>query len=216
MKKLYLNLGKGQQSCASEEHVSGNSIKLSTKTWSKSDLLDLHKENKENIGLLRRAKKLYRLHFLIFILSPHGAYHKGFCPLFYEWIMSEPKPWDWLTEHLGFNRTHIKKHWSKSRFIFTYLKKKKNKRYVARNNYSSKKLVRFKVPLSPAKTTFHAEICNPITRQAIELESCSNPLRYAFSKSCSRNRKKNFSFVEANATSGGVFGYLYLGPNPLL
>jgi len=28
-----------------------------------------------------------------------------------------------------------------------------------------------------AKTTFHAEVCNPITRQAIELESCSNPLR---------------------------------------
>jgi len=32
-------------------------------------------------------------------------------------------------------------------------------------------------PLSPAKTTFLAELCNPITRQAIELESCSNPLR---------------------------------------
>ena len=31
-------------------------------------------------------------------------------------------------------------------------------------------------PFSPAKTTFHAELCNPITRQAIELESCSNPL----------------------------------------
>jgi len=31
--------------------------------------------------------------------------------------------------------------------------------------------------LSPAKTTFHAELCNPITRQAVELESCSNPLR---------------------------------------
>jgi len=32
-------------------------------------------------------------------------------------------------------------------------------------------------PSSPAKTAFHAELCNPITRQAIELESCSNPLR---------------------------------------
>jgi len=32
-------------------------------------------------------------------------------------------------------------------------------------------------PLSPAKTTFHAELCNPTIRQAIELESCSNPLR---------------------------------------
>jgi len=31
--------------------------------------------------------------------------------------------------------------------------------------------------LSPAKTTFLAELCNRITRQAIELESCSNPLR---------------------------------------
>jgi len=30
---------------------------------------------------------------------------------------------------------------------------------------------------SPAKTTFHAELGNPITRQAVELESCSNPLR---------------------------------------
>jgi len=33
------------------------------------------------------------------------------------------------------------------------------------------------LPTSPAKTTFHTELCNPITRQAIELESCSNPLR---------------------------------------
>jgi len=32
-------------------------------------------------------------------------------------------------------------------------------------------------PFSPAKTTFHAELCNPITCQAIELESYSNPLR---------------------------------------
>jgi len=32
-------------------------------------------------------------------------------------------------------------------------------------------------PLGPAKNTFHAELCNPITRQAIELDSCSNPLR---------------------------------------
>jgi len=32
-------------------------------------------------------------------------------------------------------------------------------------------------PFSPAKTTCHAELCNPITRQAIELESSSNPLR---------------------------------------
>jgi len=30
---------------------------------------------------------------------------------------------------------------------------------------------------SPAKATFLPELCNPITRQAIELSSCSNPLR---------------------------------------
>ena len=33
-------------------------------------------------------------------------------------------------------------------------------------------------PFSPAKTTFHAELCNPATCQAIELESCLNPLRF--------------------------------------
>ena len=32
-------------------------------------------------------------------------------------------------------------------------------------------------PFSPACATFLAELCNPITHQAIELESCSNPLR---------------------------------------
>jgi len=32
-------------------------------------------------------------------------------------------------------------------------------------------------PFSPVKTTFHGELCNPIPRQAIELESCSNPLQ---------------------------------------
>ena len=32
-------------------------------------------------------------------------------------------------------------------------------------------------PLSPACATFLAELCNPITRQAIEVESFSNPLR---------------------------------------
>ena len=31
--------------------------------------------------------------------------------------------------------------------------------------------------LSPACATFFAELCNPITRQATELESCSNSLR---------------------------------------
>jgi len=32
-------------------------------------------------------------------------------------------------------------------------------------------------PFSPAYTTFFADLRNPTTRQAIELESCSNPLR---------------------------------------
>jgi len=32
-------------------------------------------------------------------------------------------------------------------------------------------------PFSPAGTTFLVEFCNPINRQAIELESCSNPLK---------------------------------------
>jgi len=32
-------------------------------------------------------------------------------------------------------------------------------------------------PFSPACATFLVELCNPITHQAIELESCPNPLR---------------------------------------
>ena len=32
-------------------------------------------------------------------------------------------------------------------------------------------------PFSPACATFLAELCNPVTRQAIALENCSNPLR---------------------------------------
>jgi len=32
-------------------------------------------------------------------------------------------------------------------------------------------------PFSPACATFLAELCNPITYQTIELESCSNSLR---------------------------------------
>jgi len=31
--------------------------------------------------------------------------------------------------------------------------------------------------LNPVCATFLVEVCNPITHQAIELESCSNPLR---------------------------------------
>jgi len=73
---------------------------------------------------------------------------------------------------------------------------------------------------SPVKTTFHAELCNPITCQAIELESCSNPLR--IQQVLQSKSKKNFfrfrwGFSGGNATSGGVFSYLYLalGPNLL-
>jgi len=74
-------------------------------------------------------------------------------------------------------------------------------------------------PLSPAKTMFHAELCNPITRQAIELESCSNTTDSA--SLVVEIEKKIFvfggGFSGGNAISGGVFGYLYLalGPNPL-
>jgi len=32
-------------------------------------------------------------------------------------------------------------------------------------------------PFSPTGATFLAELCNPITRQVIELESCSNSLQ---------------------------------------
>jgi len=32
-------------------------------------------------------------------------------------------------------------------------------------------------PLSPTWATFLVELCNPITLQAIELKSCSNPLQ---------------------------------------
>jgi len=36
---------------------------------------------------------------------------------------------------------------------------------------------RLNIPLSPACATFFAKLCNPITCQPLELESCSNPLR---------------------------------------
>jgi len=41
----------------------------------------------------------------------------------------------------------------------------------------------------PRGIVWFAELWNPVTRQAIVLEGCSNP--YGFSKSCSQNRKKN-------------------------
>jgi len=68
---------------------------------------------------------------------------------------------------------------------------------------------------SPAQTTFRAELCNPITRQAIELESCSNPLQ--IQQILLSKLKKKFSVFEGECHKGGVFGYLYmaLGPNLL-
>jgi len=39
------------------------------------------------------------------------------------------------------------------------------------------KLQHFFNPFSPTCATFLAKFCNPITSQAIELESCSNPPR---------------------------------------
>ena len=74
-------------------------------------------------------------------------------------------------------------------------------------------------PLSPACATFLAELCNPITRQAIELESFSNPLRIQpvlHLKSIKKFRYR-WGVFGGNATSGGVFSYLYLalGPKPL-
>jgi len=52
--------------------------------------------------------------------------------------------------------------------------------------------VRVNDPLSPACATFLAEHCNPITRQAIELESCSNPLR--IQQVLSKSKKIFFGF----------------------
>jgi len=76
---------------------------------------------------------------------------------------------------------------------------------------------------SPAKAPNLAELCNPITRQAIQLESCPNI--HGFSKSCSQNRKKTFVVFGGVISGGDVtkkscfgnFGHICpaLGPNPL-
>ena len=78
-------------------------------------------------------------------------------------------------------------------------------------------------PFSPAKTTFHAELCNPITCQAIELESYSNPLRIQQVLQTKLKKKFFFKFFRfrsflsgGNVTSGGVFGYIYLALSPNL
>ena len=49
------------------------------------------------------------------------------------------------------------------------------------------------VTVNPACATFLAELCNPITRQAIEQESCSNPLRIQQVLQ-SKSKKKIFVF----------------------
>jgi len=80
------------------------------------------------------------------------------------------------------------------------------------------------VPLSPACTTFLEKFCNPITRQAIELESCSNSQRI---QQVLQSKLKKTIFGFGGGFSGGVvtkktcFGktghlWLALGPNPLI
>jgi len=61
------------------------------------------------------------------------------------------------------------------------------------NNLTSPNKPRYFNHLTLLKTTFHAEICNPITRQAIELESCSNLLQ--IQQVLQSKSEKNFSFL---------------------
>jgi len=68
-------------------------------------------------------------------------------------------------------------------------------------------------PFSPACATFLAELCNPITRQAIELQSCSNPLR--MQQVLQSKSKKWFfvlglSFSWGNVTRRSVFALFWL------
>jgi len=67
-------------------------------------------------------------------------------------------------------------------------------------------------PFSPPCATFLAELCNPITRQAIELERRSNTLRIQPVLS-SKSKKKFFvlglSFSGENVTCSGVFALFW-------
>ena len=65
-----------------------------------------------------------------------------------------------------------------------------------------------KDPFSPTCTTFLAEVWNPVTHQAIKLESCSNPLR--IQQVLKSNSKKQIfrlglSFSGGSVTSRGDF-----------
>jgi len=66
-------------------------------------------------------------------------------------------------------------------------------------------------PFSPAYVTFLAELCNPITRQAIELENSSNPLR--IQQALQTKQKKIFvlglSFSGGSVTGRGVFALFW-------
>ena len=79
-------------------------------------------------------------------------------------------------------------------------------------------------PLSPECATVFANLCNSITRQPIELESCSNPLR--IQQVFWLSSKKKFFVLDLGFSGGKVeswgvyaffFGCLYLAlvANPL-
>jgi len=75
--------------------------------------------------------------------------------------------------------TDVGKKQHKHRIIIQALKKNRHpklKRFFVANYIPSRVFRGFDL-FSPACATFLAELCNPITRQAIELESCSNLLR---------------------------------------
>jgi len=75
-------------------------------------------------------------------------------------------------------------------------------------------------PFESRRRHFFAELCNTVTRQPIELESCSNPLRIR--KSSSSDFLKIFGFgfeffvVDVTMAACFLFGqvYLALGANP--
>ena len=73
-----------------------------------------------------------------------------------------------------------------------------------------------KDPFSPTCTTFLAEVWNPVTHQAIKLESCSNPLR--IQQVLKSNSKKQIFRLGLSFSGGGsqvgvilsYFGHLCL------
>ena len=59
-------------------------------------------------------------------------------------------------------------------------------------------------PFKPAWATFLVKLCNPITRQAIELESCSNPLWIQQVKIEKNNFRFRWGFLEVTSQRGHV------------